>query len=106
MTITTLKEEARRTILKHWDDGCEHKTEEECKEESLRFCDEVIEKTYHATKEEVRGIVEAKKLHYKEVSNQELERGNTMLAYDFDSRYVAAKHILAALENTTTGPNH
>lgn len=43
--------------------------------------------------------IKEQKLHYAEVSSQEIQRGNVMLAYDFDSRQVAAMHLIKGLES-------
>lgn len=55
----------------------------------------------HATLAILREKVEAKMKYYQEQSKISLDDDCVMVAYDFDSRYVALKHLLDELDNNT-----
>lgn len=48
--------------------------------------------------EAVREMAEAKMSHYEKESWEHRNEDRIILAYDFDSRYVAMKHFLSALD--------
>lgn len=104
MILTTLKEEARKefdkALISDKSCGgfCEIKNNTPMVEPELikQFIDSIIDRTYHATKEEVRVMVEGMKPSNLELyTYPELHQRDT--AYD---------KVIASLEDTTTDPNH
>lgn len=103
MTLTTLKQISRLEIeeLVQWESP-EHETEVE------EWLFRLIDRTYHATKEEVRGIIEKHEfqMDIKEyIALVKAWKGGYDVPFD-DGYSHAKKDILAALEDTTTDTNH
>lgn len=84
MTFTTLKEEARDKFWSEFGADYIHHVEVD------EFLDSIIDRTYHATKEDVRGMM-----------NLKLEKITCQQCDD-----EALKDILSALEDTTTNPSN
>lgn len=98
MNLQSLKEETRD---KFWSEfGADYIYHVEVDE----FIESLVDSTYHATKEEVWGIVEEEILAY-EIENSRSTAG-TPYNYGLQGGLSALQGILAALEDTTTKPSN
>lgn len=122
MALTTLKEEARAEFRREYEEAYMNILSRESLAEGNAwfedFIDKAIDRTYHATKKEVRGIAEAiindTKMEYitqKDVLTYQGKPLSTLLGSE--KNYVSAvdldamlQRVLVALEDTATSPNH
>ena len=63
-------------------------------EDACKRINAIIEGSVSQREKEIAEEVEKYVLHFQALRDEQLERENVMLAYDFDSRIVAAKQIL------------
>lgn len=116
MTLTTLKEEARAEFADHflyhpagvWRDGKILKPDFRplTFDNVNKFLDSLIDHTYHATKEEVRGEVrKIKTWVFTAPYGLEMEDGVVVPRKRTDDEYVKVSELRATLEDTTTSPN-
>lgn len=122
MTLATLKEEARAEFDKDFpciNTSCDNNGsiphqvyEDEWEAEQCQYCFEVrfpqlasieknIDKTYHATKEEVRNLVPKKRENFPS-SESSYDRG---FRRGYDMARGDLRSAIDALEDTTTSPN-
>ena len=61
---------------------------------------EQIEIAVRERDEEIKQELQIRKSKYQKTRNEQLERGNMMIAYDMDSRYYAIHHFLESLSTS------
>lgn len=111
MTLTTLKEEARADLENErfgWMEFDKASGSRYLNTDKVEaFLDSIIDRTYHATKEEVRGEVrKIKTWVFTAPYGLEMEDGVVIPRKRTDDEYVKVSELRAALDDTTTSPSN